>query len=242
MPYITRLPVSTERMLMMRPARTKSPNATRFVAKTTELGGVAAGSMKAKEQAAVAGSISANGCLSVSMATPSRIGSMMLAVTVLEVTSVRKQTQKTMRKVSPSGSMFAKPAIFSPTQAVSLETLKPSASAKPPPMRRSTPQGRCFCATSQVSTVSPGRFAEGRRKSATAAVQAMVSSPTPERSTGSVTSRLLVRSLRVSHPKIWRHSMDSTTISSRLMGPSAAYSRLSTPSFSSTDMPRTKRR
>ena len=59
-----RLPIRTLRTTRIPPGPRKSPIVRRCVAKTTELEALAAGSMKAKEQATVAGSSSSSGCVS----------------------------------------------------------------------------------------------------------------------------------------------------------------------------------
>mmetsp|Transcript_71482 Transcript_71482/g.190106 ORF Transcript_71482/g.190106 Transcript_71482/m.190106 type:complete len:95 (-) Transcript_71482:1181-1465(-) len=90
-------PTRTTTKLMTAPPLTMSLIPILFVANATEFGGVAAGSMNANEQATVAGSIMARGWVKVCMATDAKMGSMMFAVAVLDVTSVRKVTQQTRR-------------------------------------------------------------------------------------------------------------------------------------------------
>mmetsp|Transcript_36783 Transcript_36783/g.102075 ORF Transcript_36783/g.102075 Transcript_36783/m.102075 type:complete len:268 (+) Transcript_36783:393-1196(+) len=211
----------------------------RFVANTTEFGGVAAGSMKAKEQATVAGNINKRGCVRVSVATDARMGNMMFAVAVFDVTSVRKQRMSVMRYVSRKLLMPTAPANCSPTNRVNCESRKPCAIAKPPPMRMSTPHGKCDCAMSQLSTVSPGRFTDGTKNKMAAAAHAMVASLTPLMP---MADGLLMRSLRASQPMICSSCTTATTTWSRLRGPRALYSANSTSRFNSSCTPRTKMR
>mmetsp|Transcript_43567 Transcript_43567/g.86453 ORF Transcript_43567/g.86453 Transcript_43567/m.86453 type:complete len:98 (-) Transcript_43567:845-1138(-) len=97
MPMINGLPNTIPSKFMGMPAFRKSRIFKRPVAKTTELGGVAAGSKKANEHATVAGSINARGWVRVSVATEARMGSITLAVAVFDVTSVRKHIVEVMR-------------------------------------------------------------------------------------------------------------------------------------------------
>mmetsp|Transcript_32923 Transcript_32923/g.83572 ORF Transcript_32923/g.83572 Transcript_32923/m.83572 type:complete len:207 (+) Transcript_32923:614-1234(+) len=205
----------------MMPAFKKSLMLSRLVAKTTEFGGVAAGNMNAKEHATVAGRSKARGWVNVSAATDASIGNIMLAVAVLEVTSVSKHTMVTRKKVSPNLPMLTVVASFWPIYLVSCESSKPLASAAPPPIKTSTPHGKCCCACSQVSRGSPGRLTEGTKKSNSAAPQAMVESLTPWRSAGLVMSGLLITSVRMRNPTNCMSWISATASSSRLNGPSA---------------------
>ena len=63
--------------------------------KTTALGGVATGSMKAQDAATVAATINIKGCTSMVKAMGARIGSIMDVVAIFEVISVRKLTAAT---------------------------------------------------------------------------------------------------------------------------------------------------
>eukprot|EP00446_Apocalathium_sp_SHHI-4_P069457 CAMPEP_0177538494 /NCGR_PEP_ID=MMETSP0369-20130122/58417_1 /TAXON_ID=447022 ORGANISM="Scrippsiella hangoei-like, Strain SHHI-4" /NCGR_SAMPLE_ID=MMETSP0369 /ASSEMBLY_ACC=CAM_ASM_000364 /LENGTH=153 /DNA_ID=CAMNT_0019021329 /DNA_START=416 /DNA_END=872 /DNA_ORIENTATION=+ len=153
----------------MMPAFKKSLMLSRLVAKTTEFGGVAAGNMNAKEHATVAGRSKARGWVNVSAATDASIGNIILAVAVLEVTSV-EQADNGHEKESQPEPAHADCGRY----LVSCESSKPLAIAAPPPIKTSTPHGKCCCACSQVSRGSPGRLTEGTKKSNSAAPQAMV--------------------------------------------------------------------
>eukprot|EP00966_Prymnesium_polylepis_P106122 2457292-Prymnesium_polylepis.1 len=78
---------------------------TRPVAKTTELGGVAPGSMKANEHETAVGSMSASGWVSVSNATADIMSIMMFAVAVSDVIVVTRLMTSTIRKLRPTGPM-----------------------------------------------------------------------------------------------------------------------------------------
>ena len=71
---------------------------------TTAFGGVATGSIKAHEALIVAGIIKITGCISNSGATePPRMGSMMVAVAMFDVISVRKVMNVAIEAMTNSG-------------------------------------------------------------------------------------------------------------------------------------------
>jgi hypothetical protein len=71
----------------------------RLVPKTMAFGGVAAGNIKAKEAAIVAGSINNNGLTSKLIANPAITGRKVSTVAVFEVTSVKKVIKEAITKI-----------------------------------------------------------------------------------------------------------------------------------------------
>ena len=83
--------------------------------KTMALGGVATGSIKAQEADIVAGIISMKGCTLTAKEVAAKIGIKVVAVAVLEVTSVKKvisrETNKTMPNTGTAPNPFKLPPI-----------------------------------------------------------------------------------------------------------------------------------
>ena len=108
-------------------------------------------------------------------ARPATIGSSMLAVAVLEVTSVRKMVTSAMTITKTSQCVPVRKSSRPPIHSVSPESWNPCASAKPPPKRISTSQGTetADCQSSnRLLLWSPA----GIMKSASAPAMAMVES------------------------------------------------------------------
>jgi hypothetical protein len=95
--------ITTPRRLIKNPTFTISIIRIRLVPKIMALGGVATGIMKAKELARVAGIINRRGFLPMAVATAARIGSIISAVAVFDVSSVRKVIMKQMLPINTPG-------------------------------------------------------------------------------------------------------------------------------------------
>merc|ERR1719401_1626549 len=125
--------------------------------------------MKAKEQATVAGSITCRGFITERRLAEDRMGSTRFTAAMLEQICVSSVVTKTTRKVSNNGGHEIMASLNTEPAALSRpDWTKPSLSAKPPPMSKSTPQGMLSWAAFQVKRDSPGRTLDGRRNSSIA--------------------------------------------------------------------------
>lgn len=107
--------ITTEIRLSKNPALTMSRMWTKPVPKTTALGGVATGNIKAHEAESVAPTISTCGCKPITSDNEINIGSIILTVATLDVTSVRKFTEPTMIGIKVNASIDSRPIKSAPT-------------------------------------------------------------------------------------------------------------------------------
>ena len=139
------------------------------------LGGVATGSIKAREALTVAAITNKNGCTLIATATPATTGMIMAAVAVFEVNSVKNLARTTTKKMIKI--IFIDFNIFNckPIQFESPLTSKAFARAKPPPNRKITSHGN-FTADFQSKTKMPFFQSTGIMNKTEAPTMAMVES------------------------------------------------------------------
>lgn len=102
--------VKTHMMFMKKPAFIMSTGFIFPAAKTIALGGVATGNMKAYEQVAVAGSMRNSGLTCTVYAISDKIGKRILAIAVLDATSVMAAVIMQIINIIANGGRALKPA------------------------------------------------------------------------------------------------------------------------------------
>ena len=109
--------------------------------KTTALGGVATGNIKAQEAATAAPTISPNGCTPISRAKGAKTGSSIAVVARFDVISVKKFTAPIKRIRATKKGHPSKAVICTPSQDARPVVSKALAKAIPPPNKSLIPQG-----------------------------------------------------------------------------------------------------
>mmetsp|Transcript_7294 Transcript_7294/g.26485 ORF Transcript_7294/g.26485 Transcript_7294/m.26485 type:complete len:245 (-) Transcript_7294:1167-1901(-) len=223
-----------EKKSRMRRARDKSVD----LASTTTFGGVAVGSMNAKEVAMVAGNKRAKGLITASVAADPKMGSIAAAVPMLENTCAQSVTHTRIKKskMQPStwGMALAMP---SPRTIFSPEFVKPELMAMPPPIRSNRPKSNFSCTTGHVRSAWPGRTTEGTKKSRSAGRHAIVASLTMFSPLGVVTKGEIANGRRISIA-IWSTWIAPAMASSREKGPTSRNRSSYSLSSTSRSMPR----
>lgn len=116
--------------------------------KIIAFGGVPTGNMYAQLAAIAAGAISSNGCTPTATDNVAKIGKIIVAVAVLDVTSVKNKTKIVMTITIRIGLTPFNDFNCSPNHFAKPLSDIPLANAKPPPNKINTPHGSSF-ATSQ---------------------------------------------------------------------------------------------
>mmetsp|Transcript_51966 Transcript_51966/g.160985 ORF Transcript_51966/g.160985 Transcript_51966/m.160985 type:complete len:292 (+) Transcript_51966:360-1235(+) len=174
-----RAPTVAARTAVGKPTRTKSRtrrgcDSSFDLASTTTLAGDAVGSTKEREQATAAGSMSLMGWMTALCAAEARTGSTMVAVAMWLRNWVRKETKNTTTKVVDTQLISDRKLPTHLPKATSRpDSMKPRATAKPPPMMSRTPMSSLSCTVFQVRMASPRRTCDGRKKRDEAHKQAM---------------------------------------------------------------------
>ena len=107
-----------------------------LVPKIIAFGGVATGSIKAKEADRVAGNIKNKGLISVVIEMPAKTGKIISVVAVFEVSSVKKVIIKAIIAIINIGCNDTIQLSSLPNHNDNSDSLNPVASAKPPPNKR----------------------------------------------------------------------------------------------------------
>lgn len=129
------------------------------------LGGVATGSMKAKEAAITQGNIKYKGFKLSRRAKFARIGRMSVVVAELLVTSVSIAIINVSRRFMAHGGMLLNTSNCSPMNADNPDFSHASARANPPPINNKTPHGNFFSTVGQskiAGTDLRGRLSPGK--------------------------------------------------------------------------------
>ena len=123
-------------MLRPRPPRIISRIVSLSEPKTIVFGGVAAGSMKAKDAEIVTGKRIISGCNSRLDVIGAKKFNRSIVEAVLEVNSVKKVVNKQRLRINRKGGSPAKPSNWEDISLPSPELSIPLANAKPPPKRK----------------------------------------------------------------------------------------------------------
>lgn len=109
--------------------------------KIIAFGGVPTGNMYAQLAAIAAGAINSNGCTPTATDNVAKIGKIIVAVAVLDVTSVKNRTKIVMTITIRIGLTPFNDFNCSPNHFAKPLSEIPFANAKPPPNKINTPQG-----------------------------------------------------------------------------------------------------
>lgn len=131
----------TQIIFIRKPALTMSIGFILAAAKTIAFGGVATGNMNAYEQVTVAGNMRKSGFTPIVTAISDRMGRRMLAVAVLDATSVIVAVIMQMINMMANGGSTFNPDNCAPSQTDRPDTLEASDRANPPPSKRTIPHG-----------------------------------------------------------------------------------------------------
>ena len=143
--------------------------------KTMAFGGVAMGSIHAALHEIMAGRHTAMGSLSALTAAAMSVGARIVAVAVLDATSVRFATTKTINSIKIYGVNSIHPAILPPSQSEVPDSWTALEIANPAPIMRMMSHAMCFSMAFD-KMASPGRWDDGMRNRGNAQNMATVPS------------------------------------------------------------------